>query len=103
MVQNLWWLGLSHSFFPPPGYLMSKKPSQGSVKNGNEKKIIIFLSVFLNIKSKHITKGAQAQIEKKQEKITFESISLENSDEKKQILNQSKRSKCILLSITNNL
>ena len=44
---------------------------------------IIFLNVFLNLKSKHITKGAIEQIENKRGKITCKSISLENPNRKK--------------------
>ena len=41
---------------------------------------MIFLSKFINLKSKYIIKGAIAQIERKQGKLTFESNSSENSN-----------------------
>ena len=47
--------------------------------------------MFLNIKSKHVIKGAVGQIEKKQGKLTREQIPSENPNIKKQ-LNQNKTS-----------
>ena len=61
---------------PSPSLFNVKKAQAGQC-------FTIFLNMFLNIKSKHTTKGAIAQIEKKRDKITFESISLENSNEKR--------------------
>ena len=49
---------------------------------------MIFLIIFLNIKSKHIIKGAIAQIEKKLGKTSYESNPSENLDMRKQKLNQ---------------
>ena len=41
---------------------------------------MIILNMFLNLKSKHIIKGAIAQTGKKQGKLTCESVSSENSN-----------------------
>ena len=49
---------------------------------------MIFLNEFLNLKSKHIIKGAIGQIEKKQGKITCESNPSEDCNMKKQKLDQ---------------
>ena len=53
---------------------------------------MILLNTFLNIKSKHVIKGAVGQIEKKQGKLTREQIPSENLNIKKQKLNQNKTS-----------
>ena len=51
--------------------------------------------MILNLKSKHIIKGAIAQIEKKQGKITCVSDPLKDPNIKKPKLNQSKRIKYV--------
>ena len=58
--------------------------------------------MFLSLKSKYIIKGATAQIEKKQGKITCVSIRSDNPNIKKQKLNKNKTSlaKQIFSSIT---
>ena len=45
---------------------------------------MVLLNMFLNLKSKHISKCEIAQTEKKQHKLTCESFPLENSNIKKQ-------------------
>ena len=51
---------------------------------------MILLNIFLNFKSKHIIKGAIAQIERKQGKLTCESSTSEDPNIKKQKLNKPK-------------
>ena len=51
--------------------------------------------MFLNLKSKHITEGSIAHIEKKQGKLTCESNFLENPNIKRQKLSQSERIKYV--------
>ena len=51
--------------------------------------------MFLNLKSKHITEGSIAHIEKKQGKLTCESNFLENPNIKKQKFSQSERIKYV--------
>ena len=53
---------------------------------------MILLNMFLSLKPKYIIKGATAQIEMKQGKLTCVSIPLENSTIKKQKLNKSRTS-----------
>ena len=56
-----------------------------------ERENMISLYMFLNLKSKHITKGSIAHIEKKQGKLTCESNFLGNPNIKKQKFSQSER------------
>ena len=51
--------------------------------------------MFLNLKSKHITEGSIAHIEKKQGKLTCESNFLENPNIKRQKFSQSERIKYV--------
>ena len=53
---------------------------------------MILLNTFLSLKSKYIIKGSIAQIEKKQGKLTCESILSEKTNIKRQKLNQNKTS-----------
>ena len=64
--------------------------------------LLILLNMFLNLKSKHIIKGAITQIEREQGKLTCESNPSEDPHIKKQKLKQSKRLKCVF-STTRNL
>ena len=60
-----------------------------------------FLNIFLNLKLKHSIKGEIAQIEKKQSKLTYKLNYSENSNMKKQKLNQSKITKCVFATTSN--
>ena len=58
-----------------------------------EKEVVILLNTVLNFKSKHIIKGAIAQIKKKLVKLTNKSNLSEDSNISKQKLKQTKRFK----------
>ena len=60
-----------------------------------EREVVILLNMFLDFKSKHIIKGAIAQIERKQDKLTCESNLSEDPNIKKEKLKQTKRLKCV--------
>ena len=67
-----------------------------------EREVVILLNIVLNFKSKHIIKGAIAQIERKLGKLTCESNPSEYPNTKKQKLKQTKRFRCVF-STTSNL
>ena len=51
--------------------LHGKNICSNYLENRNAVIVVIFLNVFLNLKSKHIIKGAIAQIERKQVKLNI--------------------------------
>ena len=67
-----------------------------------EREVVILINMFLDFKSKHIIKGAIAQIERKQGKLSCESNPSEDPNIKKEKLKQTKRLKCVF-SATSNL